>query len=367
MTFSISVRAPIIFQDDTSFHERLDTEAEQYTITADVGYDKASFLIRGNVEYLKAWFVAGLVRDVIWIAPDARKAWQGYVSKMTMTIGASTRIRALSDLANRIYYVYTALDTSTSPPTTGAQATITSNDTDSQSVYGIKSATKSGGEIAAATATTNAAALLDKRARVWEDGSDSFRGGKEPSLKVDMLGYAWMMDWFNYSNSSSGTVTRDALIKLIAAADPNSILSTDYTNVDANSDTMRQYYSGDRTSWALIQKDCNAGTGGLRWVTGVYEGRKLTYKQAEGIDSNGDALNANKHTIITRSIYDAGERFFDAAGRELRPWHIRPDRLVRTAGLSRDPQYIETVSFSAPVGLEIRGTDSNPFRQMVLV
>ena len=367
MTFSISARAPVIFQDDNSFYERLDVEKEGYSITFDVGFDKASFILRGNTEYLRAWFKAGLVRDVVWIAPDGRKAWNGYVNKMTMTIGASRRTRSLADLANRIYYVYTVLDTSTSPPTAGEQTTITSNDTDSQDVYGIKAATISGGETAAATATTNAAALLDKRARVWEDGSDSFGSSGAPSLKIDMLGYAWMMDWFNYSNSSSGTVTRDALIKLIAAADPNGILSTDYTNVDANSDTLRQYHNGDRTAWSLIKKDCNAGTGGVRWVAGTYEDRKLHYKQAEGIDSNGDELSGNKHTVITRSIYDAGERFFDAAGRELRPWHIRPDRLVRTTGLSRDPQYIKQVTYSAPVGLEIRSTDSNPFRQMVIV
>jgi len=259
------------------------------------------------------------------------------------------------------------LDTGTTPPTAGAQATSTGNDTSSQDAYGIKTETISAGEKTASAATTDAAMILAQRSQVWEDGSDSFRGGGDPSLRIDLLGYAWMMDWFNYSNGSGGTIARDSLIKLIAAADPNSILSTDYTNVDSNSDTVEQYRDGGRSGWSLINEVGRAGPNSARWVAGVYEGRKLHYKQAEGLDSSGDLLSANKHSIISRSLYDAGERFFDQAGRELQPWQIRPDRLMRTTGLSRDPQYIEQVTFSAPVGLEIRSTDANPLRGVVIV
>ena len=176
-----------------------------------------------------------------------------------------------------------------------------------------------------------------------------------------------MIDWFNYANAGGGTIARDALIKLIVAADPNSILSTDYTNVDANSDVVEQYRDGGQSSWSLINEVGRAGTGGLRWGAGVYENRRLVYKQVEALDSNGDELAENKHSVISRSLYDAGERFFDRAGRELQVWEIRPDRLIRTTGLSRAPQFVEQVSFSAPVGLEIRSTDANPLRGVVIV
>jgi hypothetical protein len=364
---SIIARAPVVNQSDDSFHERLSTEGETYTITATVGFDKASFILRGDVEYLRAWFRAGLARDVTWSAPDSRLAWQGYVNQMTLTVGASRLPRSLANLSNRIFYVYAALDTSTTPPTAGAQTTSTSNDTDSQAIYGIKTETISAGEKTATAATTDAAMILQQRSRIWEDGSDSFGSSGEPSLRVDLLGYAWMMDWFNYSNGSGGTIDRDALIKLIAAADPNSILSTDYTNIDSNTDEVEQYRDGGRSAWSLIGEVGRAGPNSARWVAGVYESRKLHYKQAEGLDSNGDLLTANKHSLISRSLYDAGERFFDQAGRELQPWQIRPDRLVRTTGLSRDPQYIEQVKFSAPAGLEIRSTDANPLRGVVIV
>ena len=367
MSFTVSARAPFIAQADDTFHARLDVESESYTISAQVGFDKASFTMRGDVEYLRAWFRAGLVRDITFTAPDGRLAWQGYVNQMTLTIGASRRTRSLSNLANRIYYVYAALDAGTTPPTAGPQAISTGNDTDSQDIYGIKTETISAGEQTASAATSDAAMILAQRAKVWEDGSDSFKGGGEPSLKIDMLGYNWIMDWFNYSNAGGGTIDRDALIKLIVAGDPNSILSTDYTNVDSNTDEVEQYRDGGRSSWSLINEVGRAGPNNARWVAGVYEGRKLHYKQAEGLDIDGDQLTANKHSLITRSLYDAGERFFDQAGRELRPWQIRPDRLARTTGLSRDPQYIEQVTYSAPVGLEIRSTDANPLRGIVLV
>lgn len=367
MTFSIIARAPVIRQSVDSFHERFYTEDEGYTVTAGIGFDKASFTLRGDVEYLRAWFRAGLARDVTLTAPDGFQAWRGFINNMQLTVGSARRIRSLSNLANRIYYVYTPLDSSSTPPEAGAQTTITNNDTTSQAQYGVKTETISGGEKTAAAAATEAATALTQMSRVWEDGSDSFRGGGEPSLKIDMMGYAHMMDWFNYSNAGGGTIARDALIKLIVAADPNAILSMSYINVDSNSDTVEQYRDGDRSSWSLIQNVGQAGPGDVRWVAGVYENLRLHYKQAEGIDSNGDALAANKYSIITRSLYDAGERFFDRGGRELRPWQIRPDRLVRTTGLSRDPQYIEQVTFSAPVGLEIRSTDANPLRGVVIV
>lgn len=367
MTFSIVARAPVIRQDVDTFNERADAENENYSITANVGFDRASFSMRGSPEDLRKWFRAGLARDVTWTAPDGRQAWNGFVNSLTLTIGASRRVRSLNDLANRAYYVYTALDTSTTPPTAGAQTTITQNDTDSQTQYGIKTITVSGGEKTTTAATTDTAAILADSARIWEDGSDNFRGGGDPRLQVDMLGYAWMLDWFNYSNAGGGTIDRDALIKLIVAADPNSILSADLTRIDANTEEVEQYRDGSRAGWSMVQEVGQAGANSARWVSGVFENRKLTYKQAEGLDSSGDELAANKHSIITRSLYDAGERFFDRAGRELQPWQIRPDRLVITTGLSREPQYVEQVSFSAPVGLEIKSKDANPLRNFVRI
>ena len=174
-----------------------------------------------------------------------------------------------------------------------------------------------------------------------------------------------MLDWLNYSNAGGGTIDRDALIKLIIAADPNSVLSTDLTRIDANPEEVEQYRDGSRASWSLTQEIGQAGANSARWVAGVFENRKMIYKQSEGVDSTGAELTANKHSIITRSIYDVGERFFDRAGRELQPWQIRPDRLVLTTGLSRAPQYVEQVSFSAPVGLEIKSKDANPLRNFV--
>jgi hypothetical protein len=367
MTFSIIARAPVIRQGIDTFHERLATENESYSITDIIGFDRASFSVRGSPEYLRAWFRAGLARDITITATDGRQAWQGYINGLSLTIGASRRVRSLNALANRIYYVYTALDTATTPPTAGAQTTITQNDTTSQANYGIKTTTVSGGERTSSAATTDTAATLADAARIWEDGSDRFRGGGDPELRFDLLGYAHMLDWFNYSNAGGGTIDRDALIKLIVADDPNSILSTDMTRVDANTEEVEQYREGSRSAWSMIQEVGQAGANSARWVAGVYENRKLTYKQAEGLDSTGDELTANKHSVITRSLYDAGERFFDRAGRELQTWQIRPDRLVMTTGLSKEPQYVEQVSFSAPVGLEIKSKDANPLRNFVRI
>lgn len=364
--FAITARAPVIRQGIDTFSTRLDTEDEKFTITAGVGFDKASFDLRGSVEDLRAWFRGGLARDVVFRAPDSSRVWEGYVSRLTLVIGASTRVQSLDQLANRIFYVYRPLDTSDAPPGVGAQTSLTTNNAFSQAQFGVKTMTISGGEKTAAAATAEAAALLAEMSHLWEDGSERFSGSSEPALRVEMLGYAHMLNWNNYSASGAGTVTRSALVQAIVVADPNGILSSDYTNVAANGETVEQYRDGSRPSWGLIQDVGQAGSS-YRWVAGVYEGRRLHYKQAEGLDAGGDLLGGNRYEVITRNLYDPGERFFDRAGRELLPWQIRPDRLLRTTGLSAAPQYIEQVTFSTPRGLEVRSTDANPLRQVVRI
>lgn len=365
--FSIVARAPITQQADDSFSDRLQTEGERFTITAGVGFDQAGVTIRGSEEYLLKWFRSGLARDVVWRGDNGRRAWEGYVAGLTLTIGSSQRRRTLAGMANRLLYSYAELDTSTNPPQAKGKLLLTLDDADSQAIYPIKMAAVSGGQRTSAAAATAAASELEQAARIAEDGSDAIGGGEAPSLQIDMRGYAWMLEWALYRQVvSSGTIGRSDLIKAIVAADPNGVLSADLSGVATNSELRERYQEDPKPSWGLIQEIAEeGGSSGRRWVAGVYERRRLIYKEAETVDSRGYPLS-DEFGVITRSLHDGGERFFERNGREVEPWELRPDRLVLTHGLSKRPEYIQQVVYDAPYGLQLRATDANPLRGRLL-
>jgi hypothetical protein len=366
---SITALAPVIRQSVDTFQERLQPESETYTISASYGYDSCQFVIRGDMDYLRGWFRAGLVRDVIWRSPNGRIIWNGYVQSLQLKEGGLSRSKSIAQMANRIYYVYSSLDTSTNPPTVGEQKTITVNDTTSQATYGIKTATISGGQISDTAASVEANTILTEMSRIRIDEQMVFGQGSPPSLSVRCAGYAHMMDWWNYSQVvSSGTANISTVIAAVLAADPNSVISTSATNIDSNTTQAEQYYNGDRPSWRVITDLANRGSAANnRWVAGVFENRQLVYKQAETIDTRWNLDSDNKYLSYHKNPTDPGDNIFDEAGRIIEPWDARPDRLFFTVGYGQQPQYIEQVIFTTPYQLQTKSSDINPLREAVLV
>lgn len=368
---SITALAPVVLQGVDSYHERLQTEKESYVITDGIGFDNASFTLTGPLDYLLDWYANGLVRDVTWRTPEGGIAWNGYVSRVSLTIGGNTRTKSIDGMANRILYIYAPKDTSTNPPTVGAQTTITKNDTDLQARYGIKTAIVSGGECTTATADDAALSVLAGLKHVRLGETVTVTAGKFPALKVSMKGYAHMANWYYYSQTAdTGTDDADDIIILVLAADPNSVLSSVATNIDTCTTAIEKYWDGKKLGWKIILDIANRGyeTGGLGypWSVGVYENRLTTYKQAEMVDDEGVPLSTNKHPALHRHITDAGGSILDDAGKEIMPWDLRPDRLLYTEGIPGRPLYVEQVKFTAPFKAVLSGTDHlNPSREFV--
>ncbi len=359
---SIVAYPPVIQQAESSYHEHLQTEGESFTCSLNVGFDTARFTLTGDLSYLMSWFSDGLVRDIVWKAPDGGICWNGFVNRLGLTAGGETRTRSVDDMANRAIYVYTPLTTANNPPTDGAQTTVTKNDTSSQSKYGIKTAIVSGGRVTAATADDKALSELAKLKDIREGRQGSFGQGKVPSLQVEMKGYAHMGNWYVYSQTANtGTDDADNIILLVLAADPNSVLSTSAINVDTCTTAVQKYWNDNQFGWKIIQDIAAMGyeTGsiGYEWTVGVYEDRRVTYKQAEAVDSNGVALSTNKYPMLHRAIFDSGDSILDDSGREVMPWQLRPDRLMTFEGFPGRPTYITRTVFSSPFSCTYEGTD----------
>jgi hypothetical protein len=363
---SINAFAPVINQAKSSYNERLQTENETYSISNNVGFDSANFVLTGPLDYLMDWFANGLVRDIVWRDPEGGVCWNGYVNRLGLTAGGETRTRSVDDMANRIIYPYTPLTTANNPPKAGAQTTITKNDTASQAAYGIKAAIVSGGEATAATADDAAYSELAKLKDIREGRQGAFGQGKIPSLQVEMRGYAYMLDWAPYTQTANtGTDNASTIIAAVLAADPNSVLSTSTVNISTCTTAVQKYWDGKQFGWKIVNDIAamgyESGSVGYEWVAGVFEDRRTTYKQAEAVDSNGVALSTNKYLALHRKLFDAGDSILDDAGREVMPWALRPDRLMYTEGFPGRATYITRVTFSSPFACSYEGTDArNP-------
>jgi hypothetical protein len=369
--YSITASSPLPASTGSTYVERLEpTGSVQLTCTEFVGFDTGNMSLAGPVEYLTEWFSAGLARDVLIKSPTGDVAWHGYVNGMSLTVGDRTLTRSLNDWASRVVYVYTPLDTTEDPPVKGEQTTITKNDADTQDKYGIKTVIISGGEATAATADDDALSEIKKWAHIPYGEAVNVGGGKHPELKLDLLGYAHMVNWYVYSEIVlTGTANASTVILAILGDDPNSVVSSSAVNIDTNTLAVEQYQNNNKEAWGLIQDIARRGyeTGGegFPWTVGIYEGRRVVYKAAEGIDGNGNPEASNKYLALTRHAMDHADVFTDTAGAEVPVWKVRPDRLVYTGGVPMTaPMYVTQTTLTLPVTLRLQGRDAtNPLRK----
>lgn len=368
---SITASAPIIAQAVNTYAETLMTEKESYTISDGIGFDSGSFVITGPVDYLNEWYESGLVRDVVYHDPDSGICFEGYVNRLQLITGDRALTKSVGAMANRVILNYTILDTSNNPPTAGAKTTVTKNDTVSQARYGIKSVVLSGAECTAATADDRAFAELNWRKQIVSSEVVTVGQGKQPSLKVDLKGYAYMANWFVYTQTTNtGTDNANTVLGLVLAADPNSVLATSTLNIDANTTATEEYWDGGDLGWKVIQelatRGYETGSVGYRWHCGVYARRRTTFKAAEGLNDNKVPYTTNKYLPLHRQIRDASDAFIDEAGREWMPWELRPDRLVYTEGVPGRPTYITQIKITMPWKITYQGTDQvNPMALLI--
>jgi hypothetical protein len=369
--FSINALGPLIQQPANSFHERLDANLsnESYAISVERGFETAAFILKGDIEYLRGWFDNGLARDMTFVGPDGKVSWEGFVNSMALSFGGIQLKHGLDRMGNRIIYTYTPLNTGVNPPTEGTETTITKNDTDSQALYGIKLATVRADKATPATAADTAAlTALTERAYPTRGQSSRIGASSEPSLHVDLRGYAFMADWYNYSQTiSSGTDTATAILKLVLAADPNGILSTDDRDIGTNSEATEAYWQ-DTAAWKVVRTIINRGETvggiGIPWAGGIYEGRRLIFKKAERLDANGNPVSTNQYQRLFHA--PSVDVFSDESGASVPPWHLRPDRIVIAESLGAQ-MYVRRVNYTPPIKVTLSGEDNVYDVQSLLV
>jgi hypothetical protein len=339
----------------TSNHEN-----GNFSISAVGGFEQSTFVLRGTRDYLDDWYNDGILRRIVWYNPEAVQIWEGYVSRMRYVFGDTQKTKTVDGYYNRVYLRYAPLDTSVSPPVAGVPVNIIVDNIDQQLKYGVKSAIISGGERADQTAYDWSRNVLKERSEIPEGDSINTLSSENPGIEIEAKGYYHTLKWLPYIKDATGRIQSHQVIQEVLeyfnGINPGWI-SQNFGWMDYNFAKATRGYDNLISCWDVIANIIReGGLGGERWIGGLYQNRKMTYKPAEDL-----AGLYGQDFQYRRALEDPNKFIYDAAtGAEVKPWDIVPDRVLHTTDMSlgqRDLMYIESTVFREPYGVQLIGND----------
>ena len=335
-----------------------------HTLSAFMGFDSAKASINADANTAEDWLDDGLGRDILAVDSDLGEAFNGFANVVELVFGHVTIRRGpLLDIANRTYSVYRPVDTTVNPPTVGNRTpTVITEDLESQARYGIIEQVLSAGQVPQADAEQLRDAYLLEHHEPETSQTISSSPG-QPRVNLDILGYGhWLKAYVYNQVAVSGTTTVYLKLLAVLAADPNGIVSTDYSEVYQNAVLTAAYENDDPYGLTLIKEmTALGGPTDQRMLFQVLEGRKVYFQPQPSI-----------YEYV--SLIGDG-RIRDLGGNVVAPWKIRPGKgikvvdllpaAVEPAVLRDDPRsvFIESVTYDAPGTFSIEGSKTDTIPQ----
>lgn len=333
------------------------------------GYWELSFRVEGRQTQIEDWIDGGVARHVKLYNPALVVIWEGFVNQVEANIGSLSLTQGpLTSMANKVSCIYAAADTSIDPPATNTRDfTSWYSDSVSQAKYGVIEKVINASNATAATAAQIAQTALAELKDPGTSESGNLQSGTKPSATVTCVGYAHWMKLYTFTSLTSGTQTASTKLQNVITGDPNSFLSTDFTNINANATTIRAWENERRTAWNLAKGLAAVGDAGYnRWLFGLYAGRKAKYTAMPDTTKYQRSLIAPAQQL---ELYGTDSM--------VPPWDARPgewtfytDLLIgRTQPSDRrlDPRYlfIEQATFTVPWGLTLTGAKVSRLDQLL--
>jgi len=369
---TINVSTPSYTPEGLLFDTDLSNRVSSYThtISAFGGYDRASFSINYDELGASEW-IDKLGYHVVVYNPYITKIWEGFVNKITISVGGLTATRGpLTDIANSVFVVYSTFDGSTVPPTLGMRETtaVTTNSV-SQNRYGvIQKAISIGG-----ASEENAEQVRD----VWlaenalPDTGQSFNSQASVNTRVivECLGYYHWLGLFVWNSTVSGDREISDAIKDVFNYENtyiNGMYSTDLSNIETPASTVdiKRYVNENQTALARIKYLVAFGDGAdNRQLFGIYNDLTPYYYSIPTEIEYTQSIGRNVQTVR------------DAAGNVLDPWDIVPGKwleftdFLTTSKLSADfdenprIEFMESVTYTAPYSVTHTGNKVGTFKQ----
>lgn len=348
----------------------LKTDAIQVVWTALGGYWSLRFNLKGNQDAIEDWLESGLGRDITLYSHTLVPIWEGEVSAVSGNIGSFSQTRGplLDTVVNRLAVAYSTVDTSVTPPAVGVrEVTAWGDDTDSQNRYGIIERVASIGGANATTAEQIRDTRLADFAEPRTSETDNLQSQSETSVTVECLGYVHRLKSYVYNSSTTGLQNASAKLQAVLAADPNSIFSTDYSQIATNTTQVGAWENDNRPGWDIVKGVTALGDSSFsRYLFGIYANRLAYYNAVPTTPK------------FQRSLGDPGQwlELFGSGGR-LAPWEVEPGEWVfytdlftgrtQQTTLRLDPRYllIEQGNFATPWSLTMQGGDANRTDQLL--
>ena len=324
-----------------------------------LGYDRASS--SGNLwrDEIDDWISNGLGRKLVTYNHAQRIVWAGCANVIRAQVGpVSYSAGPLMGITNRASVYYSRKYTDVSPPVVGSGGLTTiAESAESQRRYGILETVFSGGTMTKEEAEQERDVLLEERQ--WPDKTqDSGNQAGEGSLSVEWLGLVHFLGRFVYNDATPLTTTVRTKILSVLAAEPNGLLSTEYSQVAANAFLTAAFEDQNRYGLDVIQAATALGDVNFdRFLFMVRAKERVYYRP----------IQATTDIAYVQYLTDYGHEYRLAKNNSrVYPWDLEPGRWVLIADFapfSAQPsgrrnmrlQFTERVTFTAPYSVQISG------------
>lgn len=284
-------------------------------------------------------------RVAFYVDNPAEPIWEGLVNRITYQVANVTFTASLDKLYNRVQVQWNSAST--------VNTTTADNNTDSQSIYGIKQG------VVDANLTYNVAlpnALSDQLivTQAWPRISTAFGSGNAVLMSVEFVGFYHTLEWEIRADATNAQVNASVIVSNCISNLANG--TTFFDNSDTSLITTNSAFTPNRlqrnglTAWQVLQSVQEAGdAAGTPWVMGITPtefgtNTRLFYYQA-----------GNTAIEYTVRLTD-GMKIRNLYGGYVSPWTVKPDRSIRLQdvlvgwnGLGDDPResYIEVIEYDA--------------------
>lgn len=361
---------PLVLSATTKYQKSLSQLVDNYTHTIDAngGYKAASIGMTMRQDDIEDWLEYGLERHIVVYNEGGIIVWEGFVNDITADIGGLNIMRGpVMNVANKVAIVYSTVDTSVTPPAVGVRAkTAYNSDTASQAKYGIIEKVLSCGGSTDALATVIRDTFLAENAEPETTQTINLGVGGGLSITLNCLGYSEWLNAYTYNSTTTGTTTLSVRLQAVLTADPNGIISTDYSKITANTLSIPAYVNDDNLALDYINGLVASGDAAFnRYTFGVYANQRAEYTVMP---------TAQEYTW---HLADGGG-LSTPYGRNIEPWDVLPakwifipdfmiGRVPTSTNLRDDPRYmfIESLTFTAPYGLTMTGAKISKMPQIL--
>jgi hypothetical protein len=129
------------------------------------------------------------------------------------------------------------------------------------------------------------------------------------NISLECAGFGEWLNKYTYTNTTSGLTTASTRIEAALAADPNGIMSTDYTGITANTLPIDSYTNDSKLAGNYIAGIAARGdTAFNRWTFGIYAGQRGIYAPIPNTSEYQCSLSSSNMTIRYGPVLGIGNQ-----------------------------------------------------------